>query len=178
MKIVPVGMPGQTNFDSYFGNPGMLRGLRENVIMGRLSVESENSRIPSAAPSPLFDKMLPAVLAEARLSRPRSNLITVVREAIQTIENHADLRANKNANSRLDALLKKLVSAQDRVHNEAQKSALTALIDFLSADMVDLLETGRLDSKNWDLLRKQLEDAWPDLTKTQSSGSLTTRWRK
>jgi hypothetical protein len=150
-KVVPVGMPQDTRFESYFG-----RGPRFRLL-----------DVAESRWSPLYSRRR----ALGETGRSSSSLTLMLHVAIRTIEDHALTRAGDDVNSHIGALLREFVSVQSRIKNDAQKAALTALIDFLSGDLIDFLETGQLCLTRWRAIRQQLEAAWPELTNVERSGA-------
>jgi hypothetical protein len=159
-KIVPVGMPQDTRFGSYFRGHAAMYSLGaaqrsaslvlpERALLAELSLHSLASR------SADFCKIV--------LDRD-GNLPSTLREAIGVIDDYASTRSSDDLSTDLASLLNKLVFHQSRTKIETHKQALTALVDFISSDMIDFLDTGRFDQEKWRVIRSQLEQCWPELT--------------
>jgi Ca-activated chloride channel family protein len=89
------------------------------------------------------------------------DFVSVLRELVRAMEDLAALRARRDANGLVDEWLKKLVAALGEVREEGQKAAIEALIDFVSSDLIDFLETGVYQARRWVEVRRVVEGAWP-----------------
>ena len=153
-KIIPVGMPRFTRFDAYFRT-------RMDGADGAAYVMS----MPDAQYGRVFAAM---PLRERRTSL---KLVHALHEAIKLVESDSAVVAGADASLCLTRLLNVFVPAQPKLQNELQKTSLTALIDFLSADMIDYLSSSKLDLAKWQKLKRQLELAWPDLLSTTAQSA-------
>ncbi len=166
-KIVPVGMPQHIQFDLYFGAQAPLFSLgAPTQLSGSLFSMSRKDtlsfedclatwKIPAI--SDPGGRLLPEL--QAAVPDTKNDLLSSLREAIGIIEDPT----GKDAEVRIADVLTRLVAREDPAGSDAQKSALAALIDFLSSDMVDFLDTGHLDFDKWRTVRQQLETAWPEV---------------
>jgi hypothetical protein len=175
-KIVPIGMPQHTQFNSYFGGRALFSldvgaqfaSSRFRKI-GKTTVFSETSRSRQKTRAMLASPLRFRPAPEAEADGAENNLLSSLRDAIRTIDNHASIRTGKDMNVRIAEILTKLVANEDRAENDAQKSALAALIDFLSSDVIDFLDTGHFDLGKWGIIRQQLEAAWAGLIDVEAS---------
>lgn len=166
-KIVAVGMPQDTGFGSYFADTAAYRLPAAEPCAGRwfssgsatrFRVASEASRGPAHC-IPIWDHR---VLADMDIDLSGA-LSETLRETVGIIDNCASTPSSKDVSTDLDSLLGNLVFHESHVEGGIQKKALAALIDFLSSEMIDFLDTGRLDLHKWQTIRRQLEQAWPEL---------------
>ena len=165
-KIVPVGMPQDTRFASYFAKQTVLMEFSQgpsDLLYCIADTDEESPRLRSRRMAPLLSR-----------TEKAGQLLASLREATRIIDDYASARSIKDVSTELAGLLNNLVSGQSRIESEPQKEALSALVDFLSSDMIDFLDTGCLDVHKWQAVRRQLEQAWPELATTGSvSGPLT-----
>lgn len=167
-KIVPVGMPQDTEFQSYFGQKSPVPMLASLALKSRIDAEA------SLAPLGVMDHLMPlrsvaADLGEGPYLKRKARLLAcsrmpivvepLVREATRIIENCV-LDDTRDANRYTRTLLNFLNSAQNRLTKQAHKESLKALADYLASD---------LDRTKWADLRQQLENTWPDLKQSDSS---------
>jgi hypothetical protein len=112
----------------------------------------------------VFSRMAAPVPKIQRLrgtEKPQQDFVSVLRELVRAMEDLAALRARRDANGLVDEWLKKLVAALGEVREEGQKAAIEALIDFVSSDLIDFLETGVYQARRWVEVRRVVEGAWP-----------------
>ncbi len=155
-KVVPVGMPEDTDLGSYFGRKGTIR------------MEAAMSRSPMLFDLADDDGSGP-LYKQSRLHRARTAmpLEPLVREAIRIIEECVLARTSKDTSDLIAVLTSALVTEQSRVKDHAEMAALSALIAFLLSEGKPFLETGSLDRNKWTAIRRQLESAWPELRECQ-----------
>jgi hypothetical protein len=151
-KIVPVGMPQDTEFGSYFG--------RERILCSNVSRQSLPAGQPLIALFSIADDAKTSGLTACRRppiqfssSRMPIAMEPLAREAIRIIEKCL-FDDTKDANRYVRTLLDVLNSAQNRLTRQAHKESLKAIIDYLASD---------LDRAKWAGLRRRLEDTWPEL---------------
>jgi Ca-activated chloride channel family protein len=152
-KIVPVGMPQDTRFGSYFS----LAATRAPLL----------ASFSTAGPAFDFCKVQsrtsPSICSRILALDRESDLLSILREAIRVIDEYASTRLSDDLSTNLASLLQKLVFHQGRTKIETDMQALTSLIDFISSDMIDFLDTGHFDQEKWQVIRCQLEQSWPEL---------------
>ena len=154
-KIVPLGMPQDTRFASYFVKQTLHMEFSQSpsrLLYCLAGVDDKSPRLRSSRMAPLLSR-----------TEKAGHLLASLREAIRIIDDYASARSTKDVSAELAGLLNNLVSGQSRIKSKPQKEALCALVDFLSSDMIDFLDTGCLDLNKWQALRRQLEQAWPEL---------------
>lgn len=167
-KIVPVGMPQDTEFASYF--------RRKRLIDSEASLARFDLKLPFAVICSLREHPRTRLAAvPPSETAPTGDLLSALRAAIGIVDDHTSIRAKKGINDELSNLLTALVSGQDQVEANVQKTALAALIDFLSGDLIDFLETGHLDLEKWHAIREELETAWPELRDVGQAGTAAIR---
>jgi Ca-activated chloride channel family protein len=143
-------------------------GLAEDQVdIGSVAQMLPPSPAPMAAagaPTMVFSRMAAPVPKIQRLrgtEKPQQDFVSVLRELVRAMEDLAALRARRDANGLVDEWLKKLVAALGEVREEGQKAAIEALIDFVSSDLIDFLETGVYEARRWVEVRRVVEGAWP-----------------
>ena len=160
-SIVPVGMPHDTKIESYFGMQG---GINAHVAKAR--------RAPAIHFRPAGDEVIGE---ECRFSGititvnpPRTptvgDLLAIVRDAMKIVDDQTTIRAQTHETTRICELLTMLVVEGRLVETGAQKVGIRSLVYFLTSDKVNFNDPSRDDRKRWTEMRKQLLDAWPELT--------------
>jgi Ca-activated chloride channel family protein len=173
-NIVPVGMPQDTRFASYFGAAAAYHLPAAKPSSGplysrRSGAKSRVDFEASLGPALSIPIWVPGMQADTAI-----DLSGALRETMEIIDGCASTPSNKDLSTNLASMLDKLVFHESQLERETQREALTALIDFLSSDMIDFLDTGYLDVHNWQAVRRQLEQAWPQLASAGTvSGPLT-----
>ena len=99
----------------------------------------------------------------AAASDTSDSLPSSLQRAIALVDNHASGSTERGISAQIADILMSLVNAENQAQNPDQKSTLEALIDFLSSDLIDSLETYKLDLDKWRRIRQLLEAAWPEL---------------
>lgn len=172
-KIVPVGMPQGTEFGAYFNEIMPMLGSSKAPVGGQyaragMRIHAEEScgkMLPSLADHVILRKSK----ARLHISPPdikitESELEAAAGEAIMTIDRRERLCRRKDAHLIVRRLRRALASGTNLVGGEIRE-ALQALINFLSSDLVDLIDAGGFDETKWTLLKDLLNAAWPALGK-------------
>ena len=66
------------------------------------------------------------------------------------------------ADQQVDGLLKRLIAADRKAKNDQQKKSFAALIDFMTSDLIDFLESGQFCFVRWAEIRLEIKAAWPE----------------
>jgi Ca-activated chloride channel homolog len=148
-KIIPVGMPQDTRFRSYFGRKS------------RLNVDFACARMPMFRPADESSGILAdldTAYSRAVVRDTPTALEPLLRETIRIIEDYVFGDQSKDANRYINTLLSILTPVRDRLRNKSHKHRLKTLIDYLASE---------LDRTKWIALRQQLEATWPELAKSE-----------
>ena len=141
-KIVPVGMPQHTNFDSYFGNK-----MPVNAMFS-LSPGPRFSFAADLDVDSMFAKRVRSFSSISVATGPE--LLPLVRESIRIIENY--ILSTSGAEAYVSTLLSTLT--HNWLTDEPHNKALKLLIEFLMGDP---------DRTKFLTLRRELEAIWPEL---------------
>ncbi|HEY6987833.1 MAG TPA: VWA domain-containing protein [Bryobacteraceae bacterium] len=152
-KIVPVGMPQDTGFQSYFRRK---RPIYSNVARARMPMFRPADEAPNAFAACLL-------LADLDLAPIQSELGPLLHEAIRIIEKYILTRAAVDVRGYTGTLRNVLKSVRDCLTNTADEQALKKFIDYLASD---------LDPVQWAAVRQHLENTWPELKRPHPIPSL------
>ena len=165
-KIVAVGLPQDTRFGSYFGDAARCCFRAAEPGAGPLYSSGSGVRFSIAVEASLGPPerpiWVPGMLADIDVNLSDA-LCETLRAVVGMIDTCTSTPSSKDVTTDLDSLLGNLVFHEGQIEKEIQKEALAALIDFLSSDMIDFLDTGCLDVHKWQVVRRRLEQAWPEL---------------
>jgi Ca-activated chloride channel family protein len=161
-KIVPVGMPENTGFESYFGRKTVVHAdfamARRATPASLRPCELIMGRLASGITIPVTPPRTPTL----------QDLLAVLRDAMKIVDDQISTRAHTHENTRICELLTMLAVEGRHVKTDAQKIGIRSLLYFLMSDKVDFSDVSRHDRKKWTETRKRLLAAWPELTNPSS----------
>lgn len=146
-KVVPVGMPQDTNFSSYFASRVACRLPRSTPLYSKSRATGLQALFAAGHP-PIAERRARFLLAR----RTQDDLAPLIREVARIIEEYVFSGRTNDGQRYIKTLRGILNSVRSRATTQAHQRALKRLIDYL---------TSGSDPAKWSAVKAQLDACWP-----------------